>query len=390
MSRRSSGARSGRVRAVAGSAMCAAALLTACGSAPGSQGTISGAVVAVDVALTPGGCDPASLRLASGPTTFTATNRDAPAVSEFELLDGDRVLGEAENLTPGLSRSFTLTLEPGTYEMSCPGGTTDAVGALTVTGPAGSPAAAGPSGGPAADAVAVYRAYVERQADALVRRTRAFTAAILAGRIDEAKDLYATARAPYEAIEPIAESFGGLDPAIDARENDVAAGEAWTGFHRLEKALWVDRSLAEMAPIALKLRVDVERLRASIPDVDLEPAQIANGATELLNEVSNSKITGEEDRYAHTDLWDFQANVDGAEAAFAALAPLVRARDAALAAQISERFDAVDRALHPYRIGSGFALYTALSGTDTQTLAQAIDSLAEPLSRVAATVVGSG
>ena len=67
-----------------------------------------------------------------------------------------------------------------------------------------------------------------------------------------------------------------------------------------------------MNPVADKLLADVQRLQAFVPTIKLEPAQIANGAVELMNEVASSKITGEEDRYSHTDLWDFQANVDGA------------------------------------------------------------------------------
>ena len=94
----------------------------------------------------------------------------------------------------------------------------------------------------AADAVATYRTYLETNTDLLVQRTKAFTDAVIANKLTEARDLYAPAREPYEAIEPVAESFGDLDPAIDARENDVAAGAAWTGFHRIEKALWVART----------------------------------------------------------------------------------------------------------------------------------------------------
>ncbi len=85
------------------------------------------------------------------------------------------------------------------------------------------------------------------EAARLVTATQAFAAAVKAGDVATAKSLYAAARSHYEAIEPIAESFGNLDPAIDARENDVE-GDQWTGFHRLEKALWVDNSAAGMPP----------------------------------------------------------------------------------------------------------------------------------------------
>jgi iron uptake system component EfeO len=257
-------------------------------------------------------------------------------------------------------------------------------------GPAGPGSIAPDSSQPlAADSVATYRTYLETNADLLVQRTTAFVNAVVAGKIVEAKGLYAAAREPYERIEPVAESFGDLDPAIDGRENDVAAGATFTGFHRLERALWQQNTTTGMAPIAKKLLADVIKLQALVKTVDLDPATIANGAVGLLNEVSASKITGEEDRYSHTDLWDFEANVVGAQAAFNAIRPLVVPRSATLAATIDGGFEAVLAALQPYQKGTGYVLFTALKATDTQALSQLIDALADPLSQVAAIVVSA-
>ena len=365
-------------------ALGAVLALTACSSKEGSRSAAG--VRIVHVSLTDAGCDPATMEQSAGPTTFVVTNEGADAVTEFEVVQGDRIVGEVENVAAGLERSFSLNLDPGSYETRCPGGTTSPTGMLTVTGTAPQ---AGGSGSTSADAaVAAYRTYLETRADQLVARTRLFTQAVLAGDPEKARQLFAWAREPYEAIEPVAETFGDLDPEIDARVNDVPAG-TWTGFHRLEKALWADRSLEGMDPVARQLRADVVKLHALVRTVELDPAQIANGATELLGEVSKSKITGEEDRYSHTDLWDFRSNVDGARAAFAAVRQLLAQRDPALAALITQRFAAVDRALDPYRVGPGFVPYTALTTFDTRSLSSAIDALAEPLSQVAGTVVGA-
>ena len=120
----------------------------------------------------------------------------------------------------------------------------------------------------------------------------------------------------------MAESFGDLDPRIDARENDVPKKE-WSGFHVIEKALWEEDTAKGMAPVAEQLQADVEELEQKVKSVDLQAVQIANGANELLGEVSASKITGEEERYSHIDLVDFEANVEGAEAAFESVEPIV-------------------------------------------------------------------
>ena len=124
----------------------------------------------------------------------------------------------------------------------------------------------------------------------------------------------------------MAESFGDLDPRIDARENDVKPNE-FGGFHRIEKALWEEGSLKGMAPVAEGLQEDVEELEEKVNGVSLQAVQIANGANELLTEVSTSKITGEEERYSHIDLVDFKANVEGSQVAFEAVAPLMEKRE---------------------------------------------------------------
>jgi iron uptake system component EfeO len=135
---------------------------------------------------------------------------------------------------------------------------------------------------------------------------------------------------------------------------------------------------------------DVTKLRALVKTVQLEPAQIANGASELLDEVSTSKITGEEDRYSHTDLWDFEANVKGSLEAFTVLKTLANRSDPTVVADIEHRFQTVQDTLDQYREGDGFVSYTALTKEDVRALAQAVDSLAEPLSQVGALVVNSG
>jgi iron uptake system component EfeO len=231
-------------------------------------------------------------------------------------------------------------------------------------------------------AVSGYRSYVISQSRELLAHTRPFVAAVKGGDVDRAKRLFAAARAPYETIEPVAESFGALDPEIDARVNDVAKGQRWTGFHRIEQALWKDGTTKGMSPIADKLLADVQRLDRKVQDETYKPAQLANGASELLDEVSKSKITGEEDRYSHTDLSDFEANVSGSQTAFGLLAPALRKRDSALATTISARFDAVEAELDAIKRGGEFPSYDTVDAKQRRRFSQLVDALAEPLSHV--------
>jgi iron uptake system component EfeO len=332
--------------------------------------------------LTDAGCVPNSTSAPAGPIVFEVENAGTTAVTEIEVMEGDSILGEKENLSDGLSGSFSLTLDKGEYTIYCPGGEEER-GTLTVSGKSGATASAPDE----KDAVNRYREYLEHNADGLVEETEPFVKAVVAGDVAAAKSLYAAARIPYERIEPVAESFGDLDPRIDARENDVPASE-FGGFHRIEKALWEEGTAKGMAPVAEQLLADTRELKRKVKTVDLQAAQIANGANELLGEVSASKITGEEERYSHVDLVDFEANVEGAEAAFEAVEPLLSKKDPKLAKEIEASFEDVYASLKPYRRGDGFVSYTELSKADTRKLAQEIDALAEELSQVPAQIVG--
>jgi iron uptake system component EfeO len=329
--------------------------------------------------ITDAGCAPHDAKVAAGPVSFEVES-ESSAVTEFEVLDGETILGEKENLTDGLNGGFALTLAAGEYTLRCNGGS-EGDGTLTVSG--GQQASADPA---AAKAVATYRRYLKRNSAGLVAATRLFAAAVLAGDIARAKRLYPATRVAYERIEPVAGSFGDLDPRIDARANDVPAAE-FSGLHRLEKALWLEATTRGMAPVARQLRADVEELERRVGAVDLQAAQIANGANELLSEVSATKITGEEERYSHIDLVDFKANVEGSEVAFEDVKPLLTGADAATAREIEAGFAAVYASLRPYERGDGFVPYTRLTEADTRVLAQGIDALAERLSRVPALIL---
>jgi iron uptake system component EfeO len=226
-----------------------------------------------------------------------------------------------------------------------------------------------------------YREYAIGEIEGFVQATEAFTTAVKSGEIDEAKALYAPARMHYERAEPIAEVFGDLDPKIDAREGDVPE-EEWGGYHRIEKGLWEENTTKGYEAYAEQLMKDVTLLRAKVESVEVTPELLVTGAVDLLNEVSTSKVTGEEDRYSHTDLYDFAANVQGAEKIYQLLAPALKEKDSALAADIEKRFTDVYSLLDQHKKGEGYKLYTELTESEVKQLSLAIDALAEPLSQI--------
>jgi len=232
-----------------------------------------------------------------------------------------------------------------------------------------------------------YRDFAINELDQFVEKTTAFTDAVEAGDLEKAKKLYAPARMHYERSEPIAESFADLDPKIDAREGDVPEKE-WTGYHRIEKGLWVDNTTKGCEKYAEQLNKDVHVLRGKVETVDITPDILVTGAVDLLNEVSTSKITGEEDRYSHTDLYDFVANVDGANEIFKLFKAGIEKKDEKLSSTIQKRFDSLYALLDQYKDGDGYISYTKLKKDEVQELSRAVNELAEPLSQIGIALEG--
>ncbi|WP_106498216.1 iron uptake system protein EfeO [Lentibacillus sp. Marseille-P4043] len=238
-----------------------------------------------------------------------------------------------------------------------------------------------------ADVSADYRTYAINQIDTFVEKTEAFANAVIDGDMEKAKKLYAPARMYYESSEPIAEVFADLDPKIDAREGDVPI-EEWGGYHRIEKGLWEENTTKGYEQYAEQLIKDVHLLRAKVETVDVTPELLITGSVDLLNEVSTSKVTGEEDRYSHTDLYDFVANVQGAEKIFNLFQPALEDTNQELADKISTQFAGLYELLDQYKKGDGYILYTELTEEQVKELSQSINELAEPLSQLGVVLEG--
>jgi iron uptake system component EfeO len=361
-------------------------LAAACSSGDGPTTASSGQAKPgkIAVAASDTDCKVASTQLPAGTSTFTITNGGSKVTEFYVYAAGDRVMGEVENIVPGLTRDVIVELPAGTYETACkPGMIGNGIrNPLTVTGEH-KPLTDDTK---LADATAGYKRYVRTQSEALLTKTQEFVDAVKAGDIDKAKGLFPVARTYWERIEPVAEVFGDLDPAIDARENDVEQGQEWTGFHKIEKDLWVEKDISKDGPLADKLIADVTTITQKANAATLSPVQLGNGAKELLDEVATGKITGEEDRYSHTDLWDFDANLQGSEAAVQALRPVLEERDPALVKTLDEKFAAAEAALEVHRQGDGWKLHNELTKDDLKKLSDTINALAEPISKVAAVI----
>ncbi len=374
--------RSPRSTRVLTAAVVSTSLLGACAFQDESDASSAIAVVANDTS-----CEVERSESSAGTVTFKVRNEGRKPTEFYVYAKGDRIMSEVENIGPGLSRDMIVELPAGKYQTACkPGMRGKGIrNDFTVTGQAEPQKN---TDAKLAEATESYERYVTSQTRALTELTTEFVDAVKAGDVTEAKRLFPISRTPFERIEPIAGSFGDLDPAIDEREDDPSlAGPEFTGYHRIEKALWQDNNLADMGPIADRLLADVTELdRLSNEELDLTPLDLANGSKGLLDEVTVGKITGEEDRYSHTDLWDFYANVDGSKAAINSLRLVLEEEDPELLATIDERFAAVENELAKHQRGDGYRLHTELSEDELKELATVLSALSESVGQVAAVV----
>ena len=232
-----------------------------------------------------------------------------------------------------------------------------------------------------------YKLFVEEQIDKLLTNTEGFVQLLKDGKLEEAKKAYPLIRMSYERSEPIAESFGESDVKIDFRLADYLdenkTEEGWSGFHRIERILWEENTTKGTEAYGDQLVNDIKELKAKIATVDVDYKIMLTGAVDLLNEVATSKITGEEEIYSHTDLYDFRANIEGAEKIFQLFKPLLEKSDAALVKELEEDFKSVNSLLDKHMTDKEhYKLYTDLTKEDTKELSEAVTKLGEPLSQM--------
>jgi iron uptake system component EfeO len=379
-------------------AVTAAGLLALSGCVANSTDDASPAE-ALTVDSSADACSVSAAEAPAGNLSFTVTNSGSQ-VTEFYLLaeDGLRIVGEVENIGPGLSRDLVVQLSPGSYQTTCkPGMVGDGIDktTFTVTDSGEDVVADEDLDAQVEIANTNYAAYVRDQVAQLLTGTQAFADAYLAGDDDTARTLYAGTRAHWERVETVAESFGDLDPQLDLREADLEEGQDWTGWHAIEKDLWpadAEAGFTAYSPeqrqnLATLLVADTTTLNEKVQDLDFSLSQQTNGAIGLLDEVATGKVTGEEEFWSHTDLWDFQANIDGAKVLYAGVRDILLEEDADLAADLDTEFAALQTLLDAQRVGDGFTLYTELTPAEIKAFADQVNALGEPLNQLTATLV---
>lgn len=368
-------------------AATAAALtaVTGCAEKSDAKGGDGG----IGVTATDDSCEVSKKEFPAGHVELAIENKGSKVTEVYILFPDDRIVSERENIGPGTKQKLTAEMKAGSYEIACkPGMKGDGIRQqVTATGD-GKVAKRSPE---MDAAVAAYRKYVQTQADETLPKAKVFADAVKAGDIEAAKKVYADSRIGWERTEPVAESFGDIDPKVDLREDGLEKGQKWTGWHTLEKALWQTKEIGPAdKTLADTLITDLTAWQKRVGTAEITPTFMANGAKELLDEVATGKVTGEEERYSHTDLVDFKANVEGAQKSHELLKPVASKNDPKLVAELDRQFAALNKLLDKYRKDTAsyeFTSYDKVGKAERKELSDAVNALAEPLSKLAAAVV---
>ncbi|WP_086753290.1 iron uptake system protein EfeO [Streptomyces scabiei] len=376
------------------SVVTAAATVAALTAVTGcTEKSSAGADGAITVTATDTECEVSKKEFPAGHVELDIENKGSKVTEVYLLFPDDRVVTERENIGPGTKQKVTAEVKAGDYRIACkPGMKGDGIRQdVRATG-----------GGKVAKrdlrldaAVASYRKYVQSQADETLPLAKVFAEAVKDGDVEAAKKAYAPSRIGWERTEPVAESFGDIDPKVDLREDGLEEGQDlekdWTGWHRLERSLWQDGKLTDRdSELADQLVTDLEDWQKRVGKAEITPTSMANGAKELLDEVATGKVTGEEERYSHTDLVDFKANVEGAEKSYELLKSVAAENDPELTKELDQQFAALNTLLDKYRAdktGYDFVSYDKVGKAEQKELSDAVNALAEPLSQLAAAVV---
>lgn len=335
------------------------------------------------VTIHPHSCEPNVLTVPAGHAGFRIVNRSDRAV-EWEILEGVLVVEERENIAPGLSQVINANLLPGDYAITC-GLLSNPRGTLHVTPTAASDAAAKakPSMVAFVGPLSEFRVYLSSQSSALIKAVTALEQAIESGDLRQAQTLYVPARAAYQRIAPAAQRLAELDNAINSRADYFEKREqdsGFTGFHRIEYALFQQRNLDGLTPVAQRLIADVTTLKQQLLAQSLPPEQLVSIAVRNLNSIAEERAnSGEEERYSHTDLNGFASNLEAARKVVDLLRPLLTKSAAELLPKIDSAVAGLDAELNGFKVNEGYASYDSVSAEQRKQIANKAKALADAL-----------
>jgi high-affinity iron transporter len=327
----------------------------------------------------------------SGQRQISVTNA-GHSVVDVTLLGAHNLLiyGDLEAMAPGTTRTMTAVIPPGKFRLGCTYSESATVYSHIVR----------VSGRPVHDAhpyqqvtytqlaplVTKYRAEVSAGLATLASDTDRLQFFADAGQQQQARQAWLVAHLDYARLGAAYDTFGDFNDEIDGRPNGLPQGvddPSWTGFLRLEYALWQNQPPAVVASIADQLDAAVHQLVAAFPEQTTPINDLSLRVHEILENTLQFELTGETDQGSHTGLATAMANVQGTETILGIIAPLLEKREPALVGQLQTDLGQVTNLLDAARLPDGtWTAVQALSLTQRERLDGAIGNYLETVSPV--------
>jgi iron uptake system EfeUOB component EfeO/EfeM len=327
----------------------------------------------------------------SGQREIAVTNAGTSLV-DVKLLGARNSLiyGEVEAMAPHTTRTLTAVIPPGKFRLGCTYSENATVYSrvVSVSGPPVHDAHPyrQVTYGELAPLAAMYRAKVSAGLGVLATDTDRLRAAADAGQLATAEQAWLVAHLDYARLGAAYDTFGDFNDEIDGRPNGLPLGvddPGWTGFLRVEFALWHDQPAATVAGTADQLDAYVHQLVAAFPEETIPFNDLSLRTHEILENTLQFELTGETDEGSHTGLATAEANVQGTQMILAVITPLLERRNARLVTTLNTDLRDLATLIESYQLSPGsWTPIQELSTTQREDLDGALDAYLEAVSPV--------
>lgn len=234
-------------------------------------------------------------------------------------------------------------------------------------------------------AIQEYLTFVNKELSEMVEQLEKLNQSIQKGQLAQAKAAYIQAHQHYETVRPIIVLFGNTDRTINSRADyflDKEKDYRFVGFHLVEYLLFSQQDLKAALPASDELLLKGRDLQKRVLTETIEIPKLVQASADFIEMILETKLSGKENIYSQTDLFDMAANAKGSQVIIDVISPFVEAKTLD---QIKENDQKINKIVQSYQLAKGqYAPYSQLKQQDKMTLYSLLTQQAELLATLRA------
>lgn len=234
-------------------------------------------------------------------------------------------------------------------------------------------------------AIQEYLTFVNKELSEMVEQLEKLNQSIQKGQLAQAKAAYIQAHQHYETVRPIIVLFGNTDRTINSRADyflDKEKDYRFVGFHLVEYLLFSQQDLKAALPASDELLLKGRDLQKRVLTETIEIPKLVQASADFIEMILETKLSGKENIYSQTDLFDMAANAKGSQVILDVISPFVEAKTLD---QIKENDQKINKIVQSYQLAKGqYAPYSQLKQQDKMTLYSLLTQQAELLATLRA------